>query len=190
MWRGGGDISRREDLEQEADTFAAYLLMPLDDFRLQLPDDAVPEVDDFSSLADRYGVSLISCIIRWLEYTRRRSMIVVARDGFVIWAKASEPAFKSGRFIRTKGVPPVEVPTAALVHRKDIADIAREGIDHPPGVWCDEGCTQLSIHSDKYDQFISILHFSNNGAESTHFEEAAEEDAYDRFSPKPRERFE
>ena len=67
-------------------------------------------------------------IIRWLEYTRRKiQSIVVARHGFVIWAKASEPAFRSGRFIRTKGVPPVEVPTAALVHRKDIADIAREG---------------------------------------------------------------
>lgn len=178
------------DIEQEADTFAAYLLMPLDDFRAQLPGDAVPEIDQISALAKRYGVSLISCVVRWLEYTSRRSMIVVSREGFVLWAKASEPAFRSGRFIRTKGVPPVEAPMASLVHRRDIADIAREGIDHPPGIWFDEGCKQLSIHSDKYDQVISILHFGGNSARSTHFDEAPEEDAYDRFCPKSRDRFE
>jgi hypothetical protein len=48
----------------------------------------------------------------------------------------------------------------------------------------------LSIHSDKYDQVISILHFGSNGARSAHFDEDSEEDAYDRFSPKPRDRFE
>jgi hypothetical protein len=178
------------DLEKEADTFGAYLLMPLDDFRLQLAADAVPQIDDLGAVAARYGVSLISCIVRWLEYTSRRSMIVVSRDGFVLWAKSSGPAFKSGRFIRTRGVAPVEVPAASLVHRRDIADIAREGIDHPPGIWFDEGCKQLSIHSDKYDQVISILHFGGNSARTTHFDDAAEEDAYDRFCPKPRDRFE
>ena len=61
--------------------------------------------------------------------------------------------------------------------------------DHPPGVWFDERCMQLSIHSDKYDQVISILHFGRNSARSSHFDEAHEEDACDRFSPKARDRF-
>src|SRR5262245_43470607 len=69
------------ELEAEADEFAAYLLMPLDDFRSQLPADAVPSLDDLSGVAQRYGVSLIACILRWLEYTSGRSMLVVARDG-------------------------------------------------------------------------------------------------------------
>ena len=120
------------DLEQEADSFAAYLLMPLDDFRVRLATDAVPQIDDFSALAVRYGVSLISCIVRWLEYTSRRSMIVVSRDGFVLWAKSSGPAFKSGRFIRTRGVPPVEVPSASLVDRgTSLISCARELITRP-----------------------------------------------------------
>ncbi|MGO9547872.1 MAG: ImmA/IrrE family metallo-endopeptidase [Rhodomicrobium sp.] len=178
------------DLELEADTFAASLLMPLDDFRAQLHADDVPEMNDLCVLADRYGVSLISCVVRWLEYTNRRSMIVVSRDGFVLWAKASEPAFKSGRFIRTKGVPPVEVPAASLVDRRDIAEILRDGIDHPAGIWFDERCRQLSIFSDRYDQVISILHFDNNSARSNHFEEPPEEDTFDRFSPRVGNRFE
>jgi hypothetical protein len=49
---------------------------------------------------------------------------------------------------------------------------------------------QLSIQSDKYDQVISILHFGGNSARSTHFDEPREEDTYDRFSPKVRDRFE
>jgi hypothetical protein len=165
-------------------------MMPLDDFRMQLAADDVPQIDDFSALAARYGVSFTSCIVRWLEYTSRRSMIVVSRDGFVLWAKSSGPAIKSGRFIRTRGVPPVEVPPASIVDRRDIADILRDGIDHPAGVCFDERCMQLSIDSDKYDQVISILHFAGNSARSTHFDEPREEDTRDRFSPKARDRFE
>ena len=48
---------------------------------------------------------------------------------------------------------------------------------------------QLSIHADKYDQVISLLHFGRNSARSSHFDEAHEEVAYDRFSPKARDRF-
>jgi hypothetical protein len=41
-------------------------------------------------------------------------MIVVSRDGFVKWAWSSDPAFKSGRFLKTSG-PPVEVPALSIV---------------------------------------------------------------------------
>ena len=46
-----------DELEAEADTFAAYLLMPLDDFRRQIPADADPTLDDLSAAAERCGVS-------------------------------------------------------------------------------------------------------------------------------------
>jgi IrrE N-terminal-like domain len=127
-----------DELEAEADTFAAYLLMPLDDFRRQIPADADPTLDDLSAAAERYGVSLIACVLRWLEYTTRRSMLVISRDGFILWARASEPAFMSGLFIRSKNVAPVEVPSASLLGRADLADVGREGVDHPPGVWFSE----------------------------------------------------
>jgi hypothetical protein len=182
-FRDGGD------LEAEADEFAAYLLMPLDDFRRQIPSDADPTLDDLSAVAERYGVSLIACVLRWLEYTTRRSMLVIARDGFILWARASEPAFKSGLFIRTRNVPPVEVPLASLLGRADIADIGREGVQHPPGVWFNEDCTEITIHSDKFDQSLAILHFGRDARTFRNFGEAKEPDTFDRFNPKRRDRF-
>jgi IrrE N-terminal-like domain len=179
-----------DELEVEADTFAAYLLMPLDDFRRQIPADADPNLDDLSAAAERYGVSLIACVLRWLEYTTRRSMLVISRDGFILWARPSKAAFKSGLFIRTKNVAPVEVPSASLLGRVDFADIGREGVDHPPGVWFNEDCTEITIHSDKYDQSLAILHFGRDTRALRDFGEADEPDAFDRFNSKPRRRFE
>lgn len=148
------------DLEQEADTFAAYLLMPLDDYRKQIPPDAKPTLEELSALAERYGVSLIAVTLRWLEYTERRSMLVIGREGYVLWAKPSEPALKTGRYFRTRGdAPPIEIPSNAIALRSDLADLAREGVQHPAGVWFEEECLEYSVQSDRYDQTISLLHF-------------------------------
>lgn len=185
------DVTFRDglDMENEADTFAAYLLMPFDDFRAQLPADAVPSLDDFSALAERYGVSLISCVLRWLEYTERRSMLIVSVDDFILWSKSSDAALRSGLYYKTKNVPPVEVPSQSTVMRRDMADLAREGVEHPPGVWLAEACTEITIHSDKYGQAITILHYGRNSARSYHGDEPDEADAFDRFSPCARDRF-
>ena len=178
------------EFEAEADRWGAYLLRPLDDFRRQLPADVAPSLEDLSAAAERYGVSLIACVLRWLEYTNRRSMLVISRDGYVLWARASEQAFKSGLFIRTKNVAPVEVPSASLLGRIDTADIGREGVVHPSGVWFNEDCTEITLHSDKYDQSLAILHFERGGRRFSDDEEPDEHDAFDKFSPKPRDKFE
>lgn len=182
-FRGGDSI------EQEADEFAAYLLMPFDDMRAHLDDSAIPSLNDFSFLAERYGVSLISCVLRWLQYTNRRSMIVISREEFVLWAKPSEPAFKSGIYIKTRGVPPVPVPANSLIGRRDFADVAHEGVRHPADVWCGEECTEITLHSDKYDQAITILHFGSRYRASVEAD-SEPEDAFDRFEQKPRARLE
>ena len=176
-------------LEQEADTFAANLLMPLDDFRQQLPPDVVPTLDDFGELADRYGVSLISCILRWLEYTDRRSMLVISRDDFVLWSKSSDPAFKTRLYMRTRNAPPIELPAQSLARRKDLADIAREGIQHPSGVWFDEDCTEHTLHSDRYDQVISVLQFGRAPPRSFVDDEPGDADTFDQFGQRARGRF-
>ena len=177
------------DLEAEADTFAATLLMPFDDFRRQLDADTVPDLETLSELAARYGVSLISCVLRWLEYTHRRSMIVISRDGFVLWSRSSKPALVTRRFFRTRNSPPIEVPAASLVGRRDLSEIAREGVEHPAGVWLPEPCTEFTIHADRYDQAITILHFGRHDTVWHQFDEP-EEDTFDRFSAKARSRFE
>ena len=164
-------------------------MRPRPDFRAQLPADAVPSLDDLSSLAERYGVSLISCTLRWLEYTDRRSMLIISVDEFVLWSRSSKAALQSGRYFKTRNVAPVELPANSLVSRRDLADIAREGVQHPAGVWFPEECTEITIHSDKYGQAITILHFGRDAGRSTRFDEPEEPDTFDRFTPKARSRF-
>lgn len=53
-------------IEHQANRFAANLLMPLDDFRRQIDACAKADLDMISHCADRYRVSLIAAILRWL----------------------------------------------------------------------------------------------------------------------------
>ena len=148
-----------DELEAEADMFAAYLLMPFDDCREQIRPDDRPTLDQLSVLAERYGVSLIAATLRWLEYTHRRSLLVISRDGYVLWSKSSLSALRTGRYFRTRGnAPPIPIPSSALTGRSDMADIGKEGTEHPAGVWFEEDCIEYTIRSDRYDQSITLLH--------------------------------
>lgn len=145
-------------LEQEADAFAAALLMPLHDFRGQLPAKTRPDFEVLSRLAQRYGVSLTAAVLRWLEYTETRAMLVVSNEGFALWAKSSDRAFKSGRFLRTKNTV-FELPGQAIAARRDFTDEAKMGVAQAAGVWFPEPLVEMSIRSDRYDQELTLLHF-------------------------------
>jgi IrrE N-terminal-like domain len=119
----------REEIETRANVFSAGLLMPLDDFRRQIPDGDKVDLDMISHCADRYRVSLLAAILRWLNYTTRRAVLVVSRDGFILWSRASTPAWKTGAFFRTSG-PPIPVPSQSPGHDHD----GRTGIELPAGV--------------------------------------------------------
>ncbi|WP_226782305.1 ImmA/IrrE family metallo-endopeptidase [Oceaniglobus trochenteri] len=82
-------------IEQDADEFAAALLMPFHDFRRQLPAKARADFEALGRLAKRYGVSLTATILRWLEYTETRAIMVVSNEGFAHWAKPSKAALRS-----------------------------------------------------------------------------------------------
>ncbi|WP_024513289.1 ImmA/IrrE family metallo-endopeptidase [Bradyrhizobium sp. ARR65] len=170
--RGGAGI------EQEADAFTAALLMPLHDFRRQQPAKARVDFDTLSRLAKRYGVSLTAAILRWLEYTETRAMMVVSNEGFARWAKPSGPALKSGRFIRTKNTV-YELPSQAFAARRDYSDRALTGITQQAGVWFTEPVHEMCFRSDRYDQEITVLQFEADGPRFQ--EEEEESDVFDHF---------
>ncbi|TFZ57131.1 ImmA/IrrE family metallo-endopeptidase [Methylorubrum sp. Q1] len=176
------DVSRRngEDIEKEADTFAAALLMPLHDLRRQIDPRAKPTLADLGALADRYGVSLMAATLRWLEITERRSLMVVSTEGYALWARSSDPAFKSGRFIRTSG-PPHEIPAAAGAMRPDLSSECRAGITHPPGVWFDEEVEEFTVHAITFEKVITVLHLGDARPLWRTVEEEHEPDVIDRF---------
>ncbi|MEJ1962928.1 MAG: ImmA/IrrE family metallo-endopeptidase [Gammaproteobacteria bacterium] len=148
--------SEYKRVEHEANTFAAYLLMPLDDYRRQIDSRSAVTFDLLSHCAERYEVSLVAATLRWLLYTERRAVLVVSRDGFILWARSSEAAFKSRIYIKTSGLV-VSVPDASVAaHPEAFAD-ARIGVNHPPGVWFPEPCQETSIVSENYDFTLSLI---------------------------------
>lgn len=165
-------------IEQEADEFAANLLMPLHDFRKQIPARSVTGFDELGQVADRYGVSLTAATLRWLEYTETRALLVVSNEGFAHWAKTSTPALKSGRYIRTRDTV-FELPQAATAVTKDFREETAQGLEQPGGVWFPEPVVEMCIRSDRYDQEMTLLHLPRLAP--VHQADEDEEDTFDRI---------
>jgi hypothetical protein len=166
--------SAYRQIEYQANQFAAALLMPFDDFRRQISADAKVDLDLISHCANRYRVSLIAAILRWLVYTTRRAVLVVSRDGFILWSRASDAALKTRAFFRTSGAP-VEIPAVSLAATQDQLVDGRTGILHRPGVWFNEQVQEMTIFSEQYDFAITLLLLEDRD-QYTYFEPETEED--------------
>lgn len=148
-------------LEQEANEFAANFLMPFDDYRRQIDARSPVTFDMIAHCADRYEVSLIAAILRWLEYTERRAVLVVSRDDFILWARSSKRALKTGAYFRASGGP-IEIPRDSIAAGQIEVESPRIGIELPTGVWFKEPCHEMAIFSENYDFTISLLQLADN----------------------------
>ncbi|RIJ20778.1 ImmA/IrrE family metallo-endopeptidase [Henriciella barbarensis] len=154
--------SKYAEIESEANQFAASLLMPLDDFRKKLPQNVAPTFSDIGACASRYDVSLTAAILRWLEYTSKRAVLVASTDGFILWAKPSKPALKSGLFIRTRNVSPVPLPERSPAFNRKLISGQNSPIRHDAGVWFPhESCEETVLFADRFDFALSLLHFDD-----------------------------
>ncbi len=146
-------------IEYQANVFASYLLMPLDDFRRQIDPRNEADLELLGACAKRYNVSLIAATLKWLEYTERRAVIVVSRDDFILWARSSTPALKTGAFFRTSRGP-IPVPTKSLAAQ----GVGEESMmELQPGVWFkDEPCREMAVLSEQYEFTISLLLLPND----------------------------
>jgi hypothetical protein len=171
--------SEYRQVEHQANVFSANLLMPLDDFRRQIDARAKVDLDMISHCADRYRVSLIAAVLRWLQFTTRRAVLVVSRDGFILWSRASDRALKTGAFFRTSG-PPIEIPQGSLVARQDMLVDGRAGLNVPAGVWFREEAREMTIFAEQYDFAITLLLLQDQHR-FIPLEEEPEKDVYDRF---------
>jgi hypothetical protein len=171
-------------IEHQANVFSAGLLMPLDDFRRQIPERDKVDLDMLSHCAERYRVSLIAALLRWLQYTQLRAVLVVSRDGFILWSRASGPALKTGAFFRTSGAP-IAIPSASLASRQDMIIDGRAGVALPAGVWFPEPVREMTIFAEQYDFAVTLLLLENE-YRYTRFDAGPDEDVYDRFVSGPR----
>jgi hypothetical protein len=148
-----------KDIEGQADLFASYLRMPLDDYRKQVT--STVDLDLLGHCADRYGVSLTAAILKWLQYTDEKAVLVTSTDGFINWAWSSEPGAKAGAFFRTrKSVIPV--PHAALASNPEIKH-DRAGTQILASIWfqhasADMPLREMKIYAEQYGVVLSLLH--------------------------------
>lgn len=153
MWKWDSEYGA---MEAEANRFASYLLMPPDDFRVQTAEFRRPTLDEFETLRQRYEVSLTAVVLKWLDATPRRAMLIVSKDGFIDWSRSSTPLFQSGVFYRARQevTPLPERSLAALG-----ANAPGREVLHPPGVWRDETVLESVVFSEYHDMALSLLIF-------------------------------
>lgn len=150
------------ECENEANIFAATLLMPLDDFRAQIDDRVQPDFDGLGTCSDRYDVSLISATLRWLQCTLRSSMLVVSRDGFILWARSSNAAMKSRLYFKTRDRPPIELPAKSLAANSSVINGTSCYQEFDEDAWFNLPCTEHVILSEQYDFTLSLIHFPDD----------------------------
>lgn len=147
-----------QSIESEADQFASYLLMPLNDFREIIPDDVNLQV--LSDCAVRYGVSLTAAALQWLNHTELNAILLLSRDGFIVWACSSKSALKAGGFFKTRSQT-IPVPSKSLINNPRIASdklgqkiVAREWFPYADS---DDEITEMKIFSEHYDSTLTLL---------------------------------
>ncbi|HPU18858.1 MAG TPA: ImmA/IrrE family metallo-endopeptidase [Alicycliphilus sp.] len=152
-------------IEREADQFASYLLMPIDDYTQQVQGRRIT-LDLLGECADRYGVSLTAAMLKWLEFTDQPAVAVMGREGMLHWWKASGSAKRYTFGTLQEGM---ELPSGSLAVSPDqalsTADY-RLGVEHPKGVWPIRlPVREMVVLSDRYDMSISLLMLDAPGVE-------------------------
>ncbi|CAD5202146.1 ImmA/IrrE family metallo-endopeptidase [Pseudomonas sp. FEN] len=156
----GDDMLEWEEktIEAQADLFASYLLMPLDDFRAQVT--TTVDLDLLGHCAERYGVSLTAAVLKWLQYTEENAVLILSRDGFMQWAFPSRPAKRAGVFFATRKQT-IEVPAGSIVAAPGVRH-ERRGIELPAKIWfphaeADTCVREMKVSSDQYDYVMTLL---------------------------------
>ncbi|TKR30269.1 ImmA/IrrE family metallo-endopeptidase [Luteimonas gilva] len=156
------DVVNREaheaTIEAQADSFAATLLMPLNDFRSQMND--AENFEGLGACAERYGVSLTAATLRWLKNTDRQAVLVVHRDGYMRWAYSSNAAARNGAFFRSRQQL-VEVPSQSLA-ANELVLTERTGVEVSARTWFPHAPENLALREMKltatdYDTTMTLL---------------------------------
>ncbi|MCA9670847.1 MAG: ImmA/IrrE family metallo-endopeptidase [Myxococcales bacterium] len=144
----------RTDVEREANDFAAELLLPEALFRPLADVSGQPSLDRVRELADRFGVSLTSCALRFVRFCPEACAVVHSTSGRIDWA-ATSSAFP---FEIARGQPLGKSSYAGDLHAGRAAPTRPEVIEATS--WSkDERAWGLDIieHSQRLGDFGSVL---------------------------------
>jgi Zn-dependent peptidase ImmA (M78 family) len=168
--------------EAEANEFASYLLMPRNLFEKFMGNEQI-SLHLMQHIANQFNVSLTSVLLKWLQFTTKRAMLIVGRDGYIDWVWSSKSLRKSGVYLQPKKEP-IELPPASLAMRLDDATDGQTGIMHKAGIWpFAEDVHEMTVKAEAYDMTITLLMFPDDAPNKfVIFDEADETlDAYEKF---------
>lgn len=174
-------VRTREDAEtllREANVIVA-----LADYRAQVGRSEM-SLDLLNHVADRYAVSRTAAAIKWLDFTYKRAMLVVATNGFVLWCWRSKAAKRSRLFFE-RGMP---LPDGSLAANRKRSEKAGDlGVTLAPNTWpVNSEVREMAILADNYEMTISLLIFEDAPERAFGFDEDIDEDVFDRFSKQMR----
>jgi Zn-dependent peptidase ImmA (M78 family) len=98
-------LTKRQDpsLEQEANQFAASLLMP-EIFFAPFCQDGDPSLARVSEIANCFSVSLTAACLRFIQFCKEPVAIVYTKDNIIQWFKANHDFEELGLFVDVKGI--------------------------------------------------------------------------------------
>ena len=176
--------SSDDDIETHADKFASTLLMPLDDFRIQVHGHPL-SFDLLGHCADRYGVSLTAATLRWMEIADQRAVLVASRDDHMLWAKSNEAAYKSGAVFATRKRT-ISLPRDALAHSDNCTGVPQKQ-EVLANIWFPREpsyvqMTEMTKIAGNYDYTLSLLLMPQaEWRQPQHDDGDPEQDTFDRF---------
>lgn len=159
-------------IEKEANIFASYLLMPIDDYRNQISGNEL-SLELLSHCARRYDVSMTACVLKWIQFTEETAIVVLSRDDFILWSYPSQSAKKQNIFFK-KGTPLPQLVLERIANTYDTNSTYK----YKPGVWHPSlDAIESLIISDKYETELFLIRFPQ--ANTKEFEEESSFDTYD-----------
>lgn len=174
--------SIKKTVETDANIFASYLLMPLDDFRKQSKLYSFSPAL-FENLTKRYNTSLTATILKWIDMTDKKAMAIFSDNGFIEWKKQSNALYKTRLISAKKSFTPEEIPTNSVTHKLFYAKNDSNYEKNQNGVWCKEGITtqEIAFVSPELEFAITVVLFDDDAIPSEE-DENIEYDCYDKFS--------
>lgn len=180
------DINRDDDVksvEREANIFASYLLMPLDDFR-ETSKKYPFSLELFQALSKRYSTSLTATVLKWIDMTDQTAMAVFSDNGFILWKKQSVALLKK-KIISYKKENLEELPSSSLSVQIDsnLSEGHKKTEAHEKNqknIWCKNSVSEeIVFNAPHLESKITIVLFKDF---ENPLDEEKEEDCFDRFS--------
>ena len=180
------DFARRDErsmnIEQQANEFASYLLMPLNDFREQVGGDPIT-MDLVTHCATRYGASLTAAALKLIEFIDRRVVCVSSKDGIVQWSRSSYSAFKAGLYLRGGAAVPTSSLTFASQGAKSTSSQRTGAMNEHSGWFPGVHVHESVVPQPHYGSVFTLLQcWGSVGSPREEFDqEEPQEDTFDRF---------